>query len=146
MAMFFVEGIPVTKGSTSSYLNKKTGRIVTTSASGKKLKDWENLIAYEAKKAGYTTDDGPYRISLIFVLPKPKTTKNDLPIAKNKNDLDKLTRAVLDGLTGVVYNDDAQVIMIVAEKIYTNNKWPKPGVAVSVFGALLEKSEVKQCD
>ena len=35
-----------------------------------------------------------------------------------KPDLDKLIRAVLDGLTGVAYVDDAQVTLISASKSY----------------------------
>ena len=33
-------------------------------------------------------------------------------------DLDKLIRAVLDGLTGVAYEDDGQVVQIEAQKLY----------------------------
>ena len=33
-------------------------------------------------------------------------------------DLDKLIRAVLDGLTAIAYVDDGQVVSIVAEKAY----------------------------
>jgi Holliday junction resolvase RusA-like endonuclease len=33
-------------------------------------------------------------------------------------DIDKLARAVLDALTGIVYEDDAQVASLVATKIY----------------------------
>ena len=45
-----------------------------------------------------------------------------------KPDLDKLIRAVLDGLTGVAYVDDSQVILIQATKTYGINE----GVWVTV--------------
>ena len=37
-----------------------------------------------------------------------------------KNDLDKLVRSTLDGLTGVAYKDDSQVIRILASKRYAD--------------------------
>jgi Holliday junction resolvase RusA-like endonuclease len=43
-------------------------------------------------------------------------------------DLDKLIRAVLDGLTGVAYKDDGQVVRITAVKIYAQ----KIGVQIGV--------------
>ena len=36
------------------------------------------------------------------------------------NDLDKLVRSTLDGLTGVAYKDDCQIIRILASKRYAD--------------------------
>jgi Holliday junction resolvase RusA-like endonuclease len=44
-------------------------------------------------------------------------------------DLDKLIRAVLDGLTGVAYKDDGQVVKITAVKIYGQ----KLGVQIGIM-------------
>lgn len=55
-------------------------------------------------------------MELLFVFNKPKTVKRDEPYVRP--DLDKLIRAVLDGLTGVAYEDDQQVIRITAQKAY----------------------------
>jgi Holliday junction resolvase RusA-like endonuclease len=43
-------------------------------------------------------------------------------------DLDKLIRAILDALTGVVWRDDGQVVDIVASKVYADT----PGVDVVI--------------
>jgi Holliday junction resolvase RusA-like endonuclease len=43
-------------------------------------------------------------------------------------DLDKLVRAILDSLTGVVWRDDAQVVDIVARKVYAET----PGVDIAI--------------
>ena len=51
---------------------------------------------------------------------KPKSAKRAFPSVKP--DLDKLIRAVLDGLTGVAFEDDSQVILIQSSKTYGENQ------------------------
>ncbi|QFG09456.1 RusA-like Holliday junction resolvase [Mycobacterium phage Yuna] len=52
----------------------------------------------------------PVRASLTFVMPRPSgTPKSYTPPAVKRPDLDKLARAVLDGLTDVCWIDDSQV-------------------------------------
>ncbi len=55
-------------------------------------------------------------MELLFVFNRPKTVKRDEPYVRP--DLDKLIRAVLDGLTGVAYEDDQQVVRLTAQKAY----------------------------
>jgi Holliday junction resolvase RusA-like endonuclease len=57
---------------------------------------------------------------------KPKTVNRQMPTVPP--DLDKLIRAVLDGLTGVAYKDDGQVVRISAVKIYAQ----KIGVQIGI--------------
>ncbi len=66
-------------------------------------------------------------IEMIFTFVKPKTvTRQDPSVAP---DLDKLVRAVLDGLTAIAYRDDGQVTNLWATKEYG----PEPGVWVQVW-------------
>ncbi|ARQ95511.1 RusA-like Holliday junction resolvase [Mycobacterium phage Shandong1] len=52
----------------------------------------------------------PVTASLTFVMPRPSgTPKSYTPPAVKRPDLDKLARAVLDGLTDVCWIDDSQV-------------------------------------
>ncbi len=55
-------------------------------------------------------------VSLVFTLKKPKTVTRSEPFIRP--DIDKLSRAVLDGLTGVAYEDDEQVVKLTAVKEY----------------------------
>ncbi len=72
--------------------------------------------------------EGPVGIDLHFGLPKPKSAPKKRRVWPDKRpDLDKLTRAVLDALTYVVYADDSQVVEIRATKDYG-----APGVAVEI--------------
>ncbi|UTN93268.1 RusA-like resolvase [Mycobacterium Phage Sunflower1121] len=60
----------------------------------------------------------PVRASLTFVMPRPSgTPKSYTPPAVKRPDLDKLARAVLDGLTDVVWLDDSQVDDLHARKV-----------------------------
>lgn len=72
---------------------------------------------------------GAVQVNAIFVFPRGKTVKRRFPAVK-KADVDKLARALLDGIgdAGTVWGDDSQVIRLVVEKVYG----AAPGVHVSV--------------
>ncbi len=123
---FQVHGLPVPQGSTRAFVVK--GRpIITSSAKG--LSTWRRLVADVAQD--YAPEEpwhGPVGINLHFGLPKPKSAPKRRRVWPDKRpDLDKLTRAVLDALTYVVFADDSQVIDIRASKDYG-----PPGVVVEI--------------
>jgi Holliday junction resolvase RusA-like endonuclease len=120
MIEFFVEGKPVPQGS----LVFMKGRAIHAGAD--RLATWRADIARLGKSAGCQPSERPIAISLIFNIIKPKTVNRQMPTVPP--DLDKLIRAVLDGLTGVAYKDDGQVVRITAVKIYGQ----KIGVQIGV--------------
>jgi len=101
--------------------------VITSTAKG--LSSWRRLVADVAQR--FAPDEpweGPVGIDLHFGLPKPKSAPKKRRVWPDKRpDLDKLTRAVLDALTYVVYADDSQVVEIRATKDYG-----APGVAVEI--------------
>jgi crossover junction endodeoxyribonuclease RusA len=110
MNKFFVRGKPVPQGS----LKFIQGRPIHVRAHDLAL--WRADIARNAEQAGYKRVTGGVSVELMFVFQPPKTVKRIAPWVKP--DLDKLIRAVLDGLTGVAYEDDSQVILIQSSKTY----------------------------
>lgn len=72
---------------------------------------------------------GSVEVEILFVMPHVKSVKRDKPFVRP--DLDKLVRAVFDGMTGPAFADDAQVTKLVAEKVYGN----KPGAIITVRGS-----------
>ncbi len=123
---FQVHGLPIPQGSTRVWM--VNGKPITTS-SAKGLGAWRRVVADVAQR--YAPDKpwgGPVLIDLHFGLPKPKSAPKRRRVWPDKRpDLDKLTRAVLDALTYVVFGDDSQVVEIHATKDYG-----APGVVVEV--------------
>ncbi|MDV6276393.1 RusA family crossover junction endodeoxyribonuclease [Rhodococcus erythropolis] len=118
---FFVEGRPAPQGS-KRYVGR--GRMVESS---RHLKPWRHDIRNEAEAnqmafAGCDLAyDGPVRLRLEFVMLRPKATpKTRTPPAVKRPDLDKLTRAVFDGITGTLITDDSQVVDLQATKRIAN--------------------------
>jgi Holliday junction resolvase RusA-like endonuclease len=80
------------------------------------------------------------RVEVDFYLPRPKTVKvkdRALPIVPP--DVDKLARAVLDGIgqgpsgkvgDGLVYGDDSQVVELLARKFYADDREPGANITI----------------
>ena len=134
---FYVAGEPAPKGSTRSFpYQRKDGRIgVSTTNANPRTSSWESRIATEAQRAmdGKGPFEGPIYVEVDFWISRPKSLnkKITLPTGR-KNDLDKLLRCVLDGLTGICYIDDGQVVFISkAVKRYADEEHP-PGCNITV--------------
>lgn len=123
---FQVHGLPIPQGSTRAWVIHGKP-IITSSAKG--LSTWRRLVADVAQDyAPEEPWEGPVGIELHFGLPRPKSAPKRKRVWPDKRpDLDKLTRAVLDALTYVVFADDSQVIEIQASKDYG-----APGVVVEI--------------
>ena len=107
---FFVKGKPVSQGS----LTFIKGRAIHVK--GRELALWRGTIAAMARSTNITKIQVGVDMELLFIFNKPKTVKRNEPYVRP--DLDKLIRAVLDGLTGVAYEDDQQVVRLTAQKAY----------------------------
>ncbi len=120
MIQFRVDGKPVPQGSMSAV----NGHIFHSQGSA--LATWRASIAIAARHAGAQPSAKPISMTMVFIFQKPKTVTRSEPTVPP--DLDKLIRAVLDGLTAVAYKDDAQVTEIRAIKIYGE----RPGVEIQI--------------
>ena len=134
---FSVAGVPKPKGSMRAFVRE--GRpIVTSDNPG--VSGWQQTIGWSAVEAtraattsaiaGVPFPTDPVRVTLRFELPRPTTTPRRAE-PTTKPDLDKLTRAVFDALTGVLWTDDAQVCWLEARKRYIT-AGGVPGVHVTV--------------
>lgn len=121
MIQFRAEGIPVPQGS----MKVINGRVLHSQGSA--LAVWRSTIAWSAKQAGAIPVADPIQMTLVFIMPRPKTVKREFPSVAP--DLDKLIRAALDALTGVAYLDDGQVVEIHAHKIYGSS----PGLEIRLL-------------
>lgn len=140
MLSFAVKGTPIPQGSKTGRVVGRRIRLAdgqvavvgaqvvlteisdmqTKTKPSNRLKRWRKAIAAEAKLAmsGAELWTGPVVLTCEFVLPRPSShwtksgrlTKSAPRAPTGKPDTNKLTRAVEDALTGVVYEDDAQVV------------------------------------
>lgn len=60
----------------------------------------------------------PVRLRIEFVFPRPASCPKSRKYPAVLPDVDKCSRAVLDALTSVLYQDDAQVVQLIAAKSY----------------------------
>lgn len=116
MTSFTVYGAPATKGSTVSFMGQHG---IVTKTDCKTLAAWTQAVGWAARavRVPLMDRDTPIRVVATFMFVKPPSAKTRrFPTVKP--DLDKLTRALLDALIGVAYEDDAQVTQLRIEKLY----------------------------
>lgn len=108
---FFVPGAPAPQGSKRHVGH---GRMIESS---KAVGPWRERVALAAHSHADGLIDGPIGIRLKFVMPRPKSApKRTTPPAIKRPDIDKISRAILDAITGVLIADDSQVIDLHATK------------------------------
>jgi Holliday junction resolvase RusA-like endonuclease len=115
-------GTPIPQGSTRAF--SRGGKVFTTNDAQGTLARWRGDIRTVVQQRMLHEPDGsPVSVSLLFAFARPKSHLTKGGLAKGAPDLpapdiDKLTRAVLDALTGIAYFDDRQVADVHAEKKY----------------------------
>lgn len=130
MISFFVPGLAQPAGSKRAFAIKckgmYTGRTAVVDANPK-AKDWKGTVRQYGQQAwGQAMISGPIRLHLIFYMPRPKNHFRSNGQLKDwapqwhtsRPDVLKLTRAVEDALTGVIWKDDSQIVDEHIEKPY----------------------------
>ena len=129
---FTVPGKPAPQGS-KSFKGFRNGRGVMVESS-KEVGPWRERVALAAHNAmaGCELITAAVTVRLDLVLPRPKSTpKTYTPPAAKRPDVDKLARACLDAITGVVVADDSQIVDLHATKRLAEHG-ETPGVAITV--------------
>lgn len=136
---FVVPGEPVGQG---SMIGRAVGKRVLLRASNESnLRRHRKLIFETAGAAGSgRLWTGPVMVVARFYMPRPKAhllrgeLRDSAPRyhSMQKNDVDKLLRAVLDGITGALLDDDGRVAVVHGCKLYADPKGPGPRTVVTV--------------
>lgn len=150
---FEVSGTPIPQGSKRAWISSTTKQVVMREDAGTRHSTWRNEVTGQARQA--MADIGrfgepfrePISCTLTFQFHRPQfhygtgrnaeTIKPSAPVYPTKPpDLDKLTRAIWDSLTSVVWVDDAQVVAATIRKQWVQ-RWQPEGVLllVGTFGS-----------
>jgi len=79
--------------------------------------------------------EGPMRANFVFFMRRGPSVKRPMPTVKP--DLTNLRKAAEDGLTGVVWKDDAQVVMGQTVKVYADRVTPR--TVIDIRPAVVEE-------
>ena len=129
-ACLFIPGTPKPQGSKRAIVHKHSKQAVVMESAGQPLKDWRASIRLAAGQCKMIL--GAVDVSLDFFFQRPKKhfgTGRNARIMKDwapgphtqKPDIDKLARAVLDGLSGILFEDDSKVIQLVCGKAWADD-------------------------
>lgn len=123
-----IPGEPKPQGSKKAFVRGKRAVLVEANPG---LKAWRATITHHARKhAGTYTGERPLHVTYRFHLTKPKSVRRWLPWVKP--DLDKLLRAVNDGLGDAkIWDDDGRITTITASKQYATHG-QHPGVTITI--------------
>lgn len=126
-AAFFVPGLPRPQGSKRIGRDRR-GRPIILNDNDAALKVWRRAVAVAAADRWPLAAE-PATVDVTFYLPRGKTVRRALPTTKP--DLDKLARALLDGLVeGGLLPDDSLVVDLLVRKRYADAS--PPGAQVTV--------------
>lgn len=106
----FVEGKAVPQGSMLAINSKSTGKAIAIHENARDLRAWRKAIEAAWREA-HAPVFGRVIVELRFVL---------APVVSGRQpdyDVDKLTRAALDALSGVAFTDDKAVEFVAAAKV-----------------------------
>lgn len=114
----FVRGVPASKGSKTPGV-RRDGTPFLRDANSVTLSAWHSAVGFVLQNEWQGPPmEGPVWVNLTFQLLKPPSVPKKRTHPVVKPDVDKLSRAVLDAMTGIVFRDDAQVVRLYATKDY----------------------------
>jgi crossover junction endodeoxyribonuclease RusA len=118
---FKMFGTPEPQGSMRAMM-PKNGKFPIIFSDNPKLKKWRDAVGGTAKLAMHQDEFFPigkgYPVHVAIIFYFRAIGRESTGWITKKPDLDKLVRASLDALTGIVYADDNQVCSIVVQKVY----------------------------
>jgi len=138
MVTFTVWGMPAPQGSKKFVGTTKTGRGIMVESSAK-VKPWRQDVSAMAEEVMRNRPlmTGAISMQIVFLLPRPASISvKKRPYPSVKPDLSKLVRSTEDALTGKVWRDDAQVVVLNVCKRYSNDGRSGAMITVSTLEEL----------
>jgi Holliday junction resolvase RusA-like endonuclease len=137
---FFVPGQPVAKGRPRLTTRGGHARAFTP----EKTVAYESLVAQTCHNAmkGMEAFNGPVSVDMAVMVSVPRSASkkrkeaalNGSVAPTRKPDLDNIIKAICDGMNGVAYKDDSQIVRFNVRKTFSET----PGVHVMVYTLPME--------
>ena len=102
---FEIPGRPIPKGRPRLGYRGQKAYVYTPP----ETREYERLVGWVAKSAGCRPVEGPVSVSLNVY-------------ARGKLDADNIAKSILDGLNGIAYEDDDQVVELLVRKHKVKSK------------------------
>ena len=113
--MFEVEGQPIPKARPRVVVGRGG---LSRAFTPERTRDWEQQVGWAALAAGVQVVECDVSLDLKF---RRK--------GRRRADLDNMVKACVDGLNGIAYNDDYQVVALSASVQYNSKR---PGVTIQI--------------
>ena len=133
---FVVKGDPRGKGRPRF---TKSGHAYTD----ENTKQYESLVAWSYRMASGYKFTSPVRVTIMAHFKPPNKSKKVVGdmldghiLPTKKPDVDNIAKIILDGLNGIAWDDDTQVVELIVSKHYSK----EPRVAV-----MIEELDAKRC-
>lgn len=145
---FTIPGTPEGKGRPRSSSRIVAGRVLTRHITPEKTRTLETYIRIHASLHRPATPlCGPIALNLLFVFPIPPSwSKKRRAEAESwhmahltKPDIDNCTKAVMDALNKIYWNDDSQICQVTARKQYGDE--PRTVISCWEFGRMEEANQ-----
>ena len=140
---FVVLGEPAPKGSMRAILMRGKPLLIPggSKQNAKALRAWDKSVKDAVVELMHGTAppfyvEKPLELHLLFKLVRAKSNHSTHPTVKP--DIDKLTRAVLDSLTGLLYDDDSRIAVLQAQKQWARHD--EQGCVITVRALPVEEA------
>lgn len=108
---FLIDATPVAKG------RPRLGKYGAYTPDKTRLAE-KKIKSLSLKYAPKLIPNDPVRLTIIFWLDKPKSSKRRHPVVKP--DIDNFCKLLCDSFNGLFWKDDSQIIHLDAKKAYNN--------------------------
>ena len=137
---FTVWGVAQPQGNKSAFV--RNGRAILVEGRRKESREafagWRASIATAARDwqqshMGVVFFDGPISVTVEFYLPRPASAPKRVVYPDKRPDLDKLSRAIFDGLKGVLVSDDSKAVDLIARKRFAVGTAPHARIRIEAL-------------
>ena len=130
MNQYTILGIPRPQGRPRFF---RKGNFVGT-YDPKESRQYKDNVSAQLVAQNPVLIEGPIWIRVTFYLPRPKTLPKKVMHHTKKPDVDNLIKGVFDACKGILWHDDAQVVLLQCLKCYGDP--PRVTIEIGVVNVL----------